>query len=101
MIWNPLTLLRAITPDRHRANVMAARWQGAVSRDPRLVEDVIALGRIMESLPVDLDTGDAVRAPVDPTHVLIDQGRREMALEMLALMNVDRADLALMMRDTE
>ena len=101
MIWNPLSLLRAVTPAPHQANVMAARWQGAADRDPRLVEDVIALGRIMESLPVDLDTGVAVRAPVDPSHVLIDQGRREMALEMLALMNVNRADLAQMMRDTE
>ena len=101
MIWNPLSVLRAITASPRHANVMAARWQAAVQADPRLVEDMISLGRIMESLPVDLEGGVPERAPVDANQLLIDQGRRELALELLALMNVNRADLALMMREIE
>lgn len=101
MIWNPLTVLFAALPGPEQASDMAARWQQARARDPRLVEDLIALGRIMESLPVEMHDGVRMRAPVDPTQVLIDQGRKELALELLALMEVDRAVLAQMMRDNE
>lgn len=101
MIWNPLTLLRAASDSPRHAAVMAARWGDAAEASPKLVEDLIQLGRIMESLPVELQDGVPVRAAVDPHQVLIDQGRRELALELLALMNVDRAELAQMMRDIE
>lgn len=101
MIWNPLTLLMGAAQSPAHANQLAARWQRAANEDRRLVEDVIAMGRIMETPPVELRDGVALRAPVDPNQLLIEQGRREMALEILALMNVDRANLAQMMRDME
>lgn len=101
MIWNPLTVLFGATDAPAHANALAARWQRAASDDRRLIEDLIQLGRIMESLPIEKRDGVSFRAAVDPNQLMIDQGRRELALELLALMNVDRAVLAQMMRDME
>jgi hypothetical protein len=101
VIWNPLSVLFGTASGPEHASHMAARWQRARRDDTRLVEDVIVLGRIMESLPVEIRDGAPMRAPVDPNQLLVDQGRRELALELLALMEVDRAILAQMIRDKE
>jgi hypothetical protein len=57
---------------------MARRWVQARHDDPRLASDVAALGA------VHLPAG----APPDPQRLAYEAGRRDVALELLALMGL-------------
>ena len=93
MIWSPSHLLRSlIHPPRLRQR-MARRWGVAATAEPELVDDVIRLGGIMEMEPRVMVDGVADLAPADPTHIAMRAGRRELALELLALMNTRPHDL--------
>ncbi len=97
MIFDALTILRGMTPDARAAAALAARWQRALAAEPQLAADLLVLGQVLAKLPATYEAGAEVPAPVDPNRVMIDAGRRELALELLALMNVDPALVARMM----
>ncbi|MEO0682902.1 MAG: hypothetical protein AAF192_21110 [Pseudomonadota bacterium] len=66
----------------------ADRWKRAAEQDPALVTDVIQLGRVLE--PTAEKDGDLHLAD---GQLAFAAGRREMALELLALMKVSDHEL--------
>lgn len=101
MIWHAFSLLVTTGRDPSGAKALNARWSRAADREPALVRDLIELGGLMTALPHELIDGQPTRMPVDPNQVLIDQGRRELALQLLAAMKMNPGELADILRDTE
>jgi len=84
-MFNRLGILHFAFPGGARAQIRAMlslRWSAAARRDPDLVTDLIALGGVfnqaalMDGLP-DTDT--------DPQRLAYQAGRRDLALELIAL----------------
>jgi hypothetical protein len=101
LIWHPLTILQGIFPyaKRRAAAAMARRWQGAVAADPRLAQDVIELGDVLTAQPARLTEGYPTPALPDATTLAYAAGRRDMALQLLALMNLPRTHIHNLMKD--
>lgn len=93
-IWSPIGIaLRDITRATAGAarrsiaravSARSARWQAAALREPRLAEDLIVLGRLLAMAAQD-DDGRFNQTPEQLAH---EAGRRDMALEVLALMRL-------------
>lgn len=92
-IWSPFSIVRAIFPARDPAHAAAVRWNRVASREPQLANDMIRLGRLLE-LP-DQTFTDGVGVTDDKTQYQlgVEAGRRALALEILAMMKIDPADL--------
>ncbi len=97
MILDRFSIFRALFPERRRAADAAARWQRAYVRDNALAGDVIELGRVLALRPVLFDQGVEVPEPIDPVRLAYDQGRRDMAVQIIALMGVNNTELAQLM----
>lgn len=65
------------------AGDLAKRWRMARDRDPTLATDIMRMGGVMAP----------VGAPLDPQRLAYEAGRRDMAQELLALMNVSVDEL--------
>ena len=96
-IWSPLHILLARFGTASFAGPVSRRWRAAARENPELVEDVIRLGGVLATSEVELRDGIASRVPADPNDELVEKGRRDLALELLALMQVDPTDLRKMM----
>lgn len=92
-IFNPLTVIQAATGNRGAARDISARWRRAVAADPELMADVIRLGGLMGQSPRRFEAGQEVLDPLCPIRMGVDAGRRDLATEILALMNIDENDL--------
>ena len=94
-IWNRLSIIHAFLPfeARREGLQMAKRWGRAAREDPRLGEDLIRLGGIMTGAPTVLRDGWPTPNLPDPQQRDYQNGRREMALQLLALMNLTPTDL--------
>lgn len=75
---------------------VAKRWTKAAEDQPELVEDLIRLGGILAHDPDTFQDGVAI-GPVDPIRMAKLQGRRELAIELAALMTLTGSDLSNMM----
>ena len=93
MIFDRFTLLRALSADRRAAAKLAARWSKAADREPELVSDVIRLGGILSRTPARFVDGVEAPDPIDPIRLARDQGRRELATELLGLMSIGPQEL--------
>lgn len=96
MIFDPISILRARFTERRAARVLAARWSAAAARDPELREDIIRLGGLLAQPETRFENGIEMRDPIDPYRLARDEGRRTMALDLLALMNVTPHQLSQM-----
>lgn len=94
MIFDRLTIFRTLFPTRDAAGPVALRWTQAAGRSPELIEDVIRMGGVLAKAPARYVEGVEAVDPIDPIRLARDQGRREMALELLALMTINGAQLA-------
>ena len=94
-------ILRSFLPDPRAAQVVSLRWQRAAHAEPQIVQDVIVMGRVLAKQPAEFENGQEVPAVIDPSRVLMDAGRRELALELLALCKVDAAALAALIGETD
>jgi hypothetical protein len=97
MIQNRLTLILSAIPHRRAAAAMAARWQMAAAGDPELIEDLIRLGGVLAKQPAEYAGGIEKLVPIDPVRMARNEGRREMAVDLLAMMNVTPSELATLM----
>jgi len=95
MIWDKLSILRTIFPSREAASVYAARWKAASDRERALVADVIRLSGLLAQQP----RQDAEVAAIDPNRLAYEAGRRDLGLEILALMNLTHTELGNLMED--
>lgn len=100
MMLDRFSIFRAMFPfagGRRVAADMAARWQRAFVRDPALAGDLIGLGRVLALRPVLIEDGIEVPEPIDPARLAYDQGQRDMAVKLLALMGVTNSELSKLM----
>ncbi len=100
MILDRFSIFRAMFPfagGRRIAADMAARWQRAQVRDPALASDLIGLGRILALRPALFADGAEIPEPIDPVRLGYEQGRRDLAVQLLALMGVTNTELANLM----
>lgn len=93
MILDRLSILRVLSPQRRAAAALAARWQRAADRDPELISDVIRMGGVLAKSPARFVDGVEQPDPIDPIRLARDQGRRELATELLALMSIGPQEL--------
>lgn len=84
---------------KDEAGAMGRRWRRAVTDEPRLLEDVIREGGLLDFHPRNLQDGIATPDAFDPHQLAYAQGRRDMALQLAALMNLTAHDLSQMMRN--
>lgn len=94
-IWDRIGVLRTIFFDPDAAEAVGRRWTLANDHaEGELAADVIRLGGVLRLLPARFDGGIDQRDPIDPTRLAYEQGQRDMALRLLALMGVTPNTLA-------
>lgn len=103
-IWNRLAMLFALAPSPRveRALIktttrlderdMARRWNKARLAYPELMGDVIRLGGVLTAQPIQ---GGEVQ-PLDPARLSYEAGRRDFALQLLAMMQMSIEEFNLM-----
>lgn len=97
MIWQKFDYLRALFPQRQAATKVARHWAEAKRRDPVLAEHLIVLGGVLVAQPADPDGV----APIDPHRLAYEAGRRDLALQLLAMMAVTPFEMSTMMEQTD
>lgn len=88
-----IPVLQMLFSDRRAAASCAARWSKAASKDAELVADVIRLGGILDRATEEYRDGVIVPNPVDPIRMAKEAGRREFAVELLAMMQITPEEL--------
>lgn len=78
------------------ATERASRWAMVAAQNPELVEDLIIMGRLM-SLGV-LDEADRLQSSA--LELAYEQGRRDLALDLLALMNTTPFEIHNLLKET-
>lgn len=121
MIWNPLSILSGLfgsywqNPHAHddkaeadraaaardNAHALGTRWGRALHCDPELRADLIRLGGLFDAPPVQLAGGYPQPAPRDPYLCGREDGRRELALQLLAAGGLTITDLNQLMEDDD
>lgn len=99
MIWDRIGILRTFIPSAREAARVAARWSAADEADPELARDIVRMGGVLAKRPARFDQGVEVLDAIDPIRLARDEGRRELALEILALMKVGPFELSNLMGD--
>ena len=97
MIWDKIPFLRALFPQRGAAGEVSKRWFDARTRDPELAADLIRLGGVLTAQPV----GPSGPEPVEPAILAYEAGRRDLALSLLAMMNLTVFELNQFMEDAD
>lgn len=102
-VWTPLTTLAACLPGYARRENAAKvrRWTAAGQKDSRLAEDLITLGGVLQGQPAQIDNGWPTPALPDPTRLAYEAGRRDMALQLLALMSLTPYQLNLLVKEPD
>lgn len=102
-IWSPLTTLAAFLPfgAKREAMRLARRWGKAAKDEPRLPEDLIRLGGVLNGQPALLDNGFPTPALPDAQTLAYQAGRRDMALQLLALMSLTPYQLNDLMKEPD
>jgi len=105
MIFDRLSILfRALITERdgsireairRTVSRRARRWRAAFAASPDLGADLLAMGRVLAMAPRTSD--DILSATVE--ELAYEAGRRDLALELLALMHVNRFEIHSMMQE--
>lgn len=100
-IWNKLSVLRGLTGSRRVLHAelrntpvisevdMARRWARARHSAPDLLGDVLRLGGILNTQPMQ----DADILPLDPYRMAYEAGRRDFALQLASMMSLGIQEL--------
>ncbi len=91
-IWNKLSFLLALFPGGQRSEV-ARRWYHARTRDPELASDILRLGGVLTAQP--FQAGQV--ADLDPARLAYEAGRRDLALQLTAMMGLTIEELNILM----
>lgn len=102
-IWHPLSILQAIFPAGAKAELAtkARRWRLAAEREPDLVVDLIDLGGVLTGQPARVIDGWPTPALPDAQALAYAAGRRDMALQILALMNLTPSQTQALMKEAQ
>lgn len=96
MIWEKFDFLRVLFPQRAAASKVARHWVAARRADPVLAEHLIVLGGVLVAQPADPNGV----MPIDPHRLAYEAGRRDLALQLLAMMNLSPYDLQTMLEQS-
>lgn len=100
MIFNRISILRALFPARKAASEASLRWHRAARGEPELLADVLAFGGVLALQPDIYDQrGVPMGAPIDPVRLAYEAGRRDLAVQIAALMGVTRTELKSLMEN--
>jgi hypothetical protein len=100
MILDRLTILQRMFPSARAAQKVAQRWHRAATKDPELVQDIIRMGGILAQRTRTFDAdGVEVLAPIDPYRLAEENGRREFAIELMTMMQIDPYQLSQLTED--
>lgn len=102
MIWNRIPIIKSFfgANDRAAAEV-SLRWQKAVTRDPKLAEDLINLGGLMASQPVEMSDGYPQPATIDPYRLAYEAGRADLARQLLAQGHISTFEINQLMETSD
>lgn len=102
-LWHPLSLIQAFLPyeARRLGARMAKRWGRAAREEPRLAEDVIRMGGILGGQPAVLADGFPAPDLPDTQLLAYQAGRRDLALQILALMNLTPTQLNTLVKEPD
>lgn len=101
MILDRLGIIRAMFPSKSVASDVAARWKRAALKDQDLIADVIRMGGVIALQPDTYEQGVPIGAPIDPVRLAYEAGRRDMAVQLVALMGLTNTELQSLMEDFE
>lgn len=101
MIFDRLGIIRALFPARSAAAEVAGRWRRAAAKDPELIGDAIRLGGVIAIQPDTYEAGVPMGAPIDPVRLAYEAGRRDLAVQLIALMGLTTTELQNLMEDFE
>ncbi|MEC9435155.1 MAG: hypothetical protein VYD87_19815 [Pseudomonadota bacterium] len=106
-VWSPLHIAcadlfgegdRAVRRAMLRAtSARARRWGRAFETDPRLADDLLQIGRVFAASPR-APSGEIAR---DPLELAAEAERRDLALELLALMGVSPHEIRTLMMEID
>ena len=99
MIWQRLPFIRALIPHKAAAAEMARRWRNARAVAPELAQDVIVFSGLMTMQPLRATDGGYTVPEIDPYRQAYEAGRRDLGLQLLALMEISQTELNSMMGD--
>lgn len=99
MILDRMGILRALFGSRRAAAEVSGRWMLADEAEPELARDIVRLSGLLAKAPARFAEGVEVPDPLCPLRLARAEGRRELALDLLALMKVSSADMAAMMEE--
>jgi len=74
------------------------RWAKAATRDRELMGDVLRLGGLLTTQPMN---GGELSAPLDPLRLAYEAGRRDMALQLATMMSLSLPELATMLETND
>lgn len=97
MIWDKIGILRSLFPSRAAALEVSKRWNSASQKNRALAADLIRLGGVMTLQPIE-------QGEVDITNLqrlAYEAGRRDLALQLLAMMNLTIEDLNTLSEDND
>lgn len=97
MIWDRLSILAVVFPSKAAAAEVSRRWRKVRAVSPSLQADLIRLGGVLILQPVQ----DGEPAPIDPLRLAYEAGRRDFAMQLLALMGTSFDDMNRMMEDDD
>lgn len=102
-LWNPVSILQGLFPFSQKQDMArkSRRWRNAATVDPALAVDLIQLGGVLAGQPARLVDGWPTPALPDPQARDYAAGRRDMALQLLALMNLTPSKLQALMKEAD
>lgn len=108
MIWSKDTILESVFGrlagdllKSRAAGQMARRWTAMLRRHPELREDLIQLGGLLKPNPKLMSGGDPGPADKTPYQCGVDDGRRELAVQILALGSMTNTEINRLMEDDD
>lgn len=102
MIFNRLDILRFLTRGNDAAIPDASRpWRQAARDYPVLPVHLIQLGGILTIRAERIEGGTVAPDPIDPVRAAYDEGKRAMAIQLLALMGVTPTELNQLMETND
>ena len=102
-IFHRLPIIASLFPaGPQSARDAARRWVKAGRAQPELAHDLIRLGDVLALSRVqDWQAGVPQSGPIDPLDMAYQNGRRDMALQLLALMGMTIPDLNTLMENDD
>lgn len=98
-MFDRIGLIRTIFAAKSGAAAAGVRWVRAARHDPDLMADVIRMGGILAAQADQYDRGVPLGVPIDPVRLAYEAGKRDLALQLTALMGLTPLELQSLMED--